>query len=85
MIGRERYPGGEVHSGATVQQQCRDINISVMSSDVKWSEAALLREDGNGEEGIKRIRGGATERRNTIYLRHMLGKSEIDLSKHATC
>lgn len=56
-----------------------------MGSDVEWSEATLLREHGKGKEGIKRIRGGAKERRNTIYLMYMVGKSEIALSEHAAC
>lgn len=54
-----------------------------MSSDVEWSEATLLRKDRKRTEVITRTRGGAKERRNTIYLMHMLSKSKIALSEHA--
>lgn len=53
-----------------------------MSSNVKWSETTLLREHRKGKEEIQ-IRGGPKEKRNTIYLIHMLSKSEIALCKHA--
>lgn len=57
-----------------------------MSSDVERGEATLLGEERKGEDGIKRIRGGAKERRNSIYyLTHMLGKLEVALSEHAAC
>lgn len=51
-----RYPGCEVHSGSSVQQQRGDIHVAVVSRDVQRGEAALLEMEKRREGEIERKR-----------------------------
>lgn len=55
------YPGCEVHSSSSVQQQGGDIHITIVSRDVQRGEPTLFEMD-RGERDQERKREGGGER-----------------------
>lgn len=55
------YPGCEVHSSSSVQQQGRDIHVAIVSSNVQGGETALFMTDKENTEQIVRQQEGKQE------------------------
>lgn len=51
-----RYPGCEVHSSSSVQQQGGDIHVTIVSRDVQRGEPTLFETD-KERGGKERVRG----------------------------
>lgn len=51
-----QYPGCEVHSSSSVQQQGGDIHVTIVSRDVQRGEPTLF-DTYKGRRGTKRVRG----------------------------
>lgn len=55
-----RYPGCEVHSSSSVQQQGGDIHVTIVSRDVQRGEPTLSETD-KEKGGRKTMRGEGVE------------------------
>lgn len=53
---RKKYPGCEVHSSSSVQQQGGDIHVTIVSCDVQRGEPTLF-DTYKERGGRKRVRG----------------------------
>ena len=83
-----RYPGCEVHSGSSVQQQGGDIHVTIVSRDVQRGKPTLFDKD-KERGGKERVRGkgnevgGHTEEETEDRLKQQVRKKENSFKRRA--